>query len=55
MEKWNAYTKDGKITDKILIRGEDLPTGLYHMVCEALVRHVDGSYLLMKRALSKPM
>lgn len=55
MEKWNAYTKEGKITDKILIRGEALPAGLYHMVCEALVRHVDGSYLLMKRASSKAM
>ena len=55
MEKWNAYTRDGKLTDKILIRGEAIPDGYYHMVCEVLVRHVDGDYLCMKRALSKPM
>ena len=55
MEKWNAYTRDGKLTDEILVRDEPIPEGLYHLVCEVLVRHVDGSYLLMKRASSKPV
>lgn len=53
MEKWNAYTKDGMLTDKILVRDEPIPDGLYHLSCEVLVRHKDGSYLCMKRALSK--
>lgn len=43
MEKWNAYTRDGQLTDKILIRGEAIPEGLYFMACGVLVRHVDGS------------
>lgn len=55
VEKWNAYTRDGKLTDKILVRDEPIPDGLYHLVCEVLVRHVDGSYLCMKRASSKPL
>lgn len=55
MEKWNAYTRDGKLTNEILVRDEPIPEGLYHLVCEVLVRHVDGSYLCMKRAMSKPM
>lgn len=55
MEKWNAYTRDGKLTDEILVRDEAIPEGLYHLVCEVLVRHVDGSYLLMKRANTKPV
>lgn len=54
MEKWNAYTKDGRITDTELIRGEPIPKGLYHLVCEVLVRHEDGSYLCMKRSMEKP-
>lgn len=54
MELWNAYTRDGHLTDQLLVRGEPIPDGLYHLVCEALVRHRDGSYLCMKRALSKP-
>ena len=53
MEKWNAYTRDGVLTDKVLIRGEEIPKGLYFMACEVLVRHVDGSYLCMKRSVNK--
>ena len=54
MEKWDAYTRDGIRTEVELIRGEPIPEGLYHLVCEVLVRHVDGSYLCMKRSMSKP-
>lgn len=54
MEKWDAYTKDGRLAHKTLIRGEAIPDGLYHLVCEVLVRHVDGSFLLMKRSMAKP-
>jgi len=53
MEKWNAYTRDGQITDEIIIRGEVIPEGLYFMACGVLVRHVDGSFLCMKRAKVK--
>lgn len=53
MEKWNAYTRDGKLTEQVLIRGEAVPEGLYHLVCEVLVRHADGSYLCTKRASCK--
>ena len=53
MEKWNAYTKDGQLTDKILVRGETIPEGFYFMACEILVRHIDGDYLCMKRSVSK--
>ena len=53
MEKWNAYTRDGQLTDEILIRGEVIPEGLYFIACGVLVRHVDGSFLCMKRAKVK--
>lgn len=53
MEQWDAYRKDGQLAGKTLIRGEQIPNGLYHLVCEVLVRHTDGSYLCMKRAASK--
>ncbi len=53
MEKWNAYTADGTLTDIILIRDEEIPDGLFHVVCEVLVRHTDGSILCMKRAETK--
>lgn len=54
MDLWDAYLDDGSLAGTDLVRGEPIPDGLYHLVCEILVRHVDGSYLLMRRAGSKP-
>lgn len=53
MEIWDLYTADGKKTGHTMVRGEKIPEGSYHLVCEVLVRHGDGAYLLMKRAASK--
>lgn len=50
MEKWDAYDTDFKIVPgRSLLRGEAIPEGLFHLVCDVLVRHTDGSYLLMQR------
>ena len=53
MEIWDAYFKDGTPAGVDLIRGEKVPEGLYHIVCEILVRHTDGDYLLMQRDFEK--
>lgn len=53
MEIWNAYYKDETLANTDLVRGENIPQGLYHLVCEVLVQHVDGDFLLMQRDLSK--
>ena len=50
MELWDAYDKDfRKIQGITLIRGEAIPEGIFHLVCDVIVRHADGSYLLMQR------
>lgn len=50
MEKWNAYTSDLKLVEGVtLIRGEKIPDGIYHLVCDIIVRHTDGDYLIMQR------
>ncbi len=54
MEIWDAYHEDGTPAGVDLIRGEAIPDGLFHMVCEVLVRHSDGTYLLMQRDRRKP-
>lgn len=54
MELWDAYLKDGRLAGCDLVRGEPVPQGLYHIVCSVLVRHTDGTYLLMKRDPAKP-
>lgn len=50
MELWDAYDKDfEKVNGTILVRGEQIPNGLYHLVCDVLVKHTDGTFLLMQR------
>lgn len=53
MELWDAYEADGTLAGFDLIRGEKIPAGYFHMVCEAVIRHVDGDYLLMQRSFEK--
>ena len=38
-----------KLPGVTLHRGEPVPEGMYHLVSEVLVRHTDGSFLLMRR------
>ena len=50
MEIWDAYDeKFNRIDGLTLIRGESIPKGVFHLVCEIIVRHNDGTYLLMQR------
>ncbi len=49
MELWDAYDREERRTGETLVRGKPIPAGRYHMVCEVLVRHTDGDYLLMLR------
>lgn len=52
MELWDAYNSElEKIEGMTLVRGQEneIPAGVYHLVCDILVKHEDGSYLLMKR------
>jgi len=54
MELWDAYDASfTKIEGQTLVRGEAIPPGVYHLVCDILVKHTDGTYLLMKRDARK--
>ena len=53
-EVWDLYYPDGTPAGRTMTRGEKIPAGLLHLVCEVLVRHRDGDYLLMHRCASKP-
>ena len=54
MALWDAYTRNGVKTGGVLVRGQRMWPGIYHLVCEVLVRHIDGSYLCMIRSREKP-
>lgn len=54
IEIWDAYDrKFCKIENVKLVRGEVVPDGMYHLVCEIIVKHNDGTYLLMQRDFAK--
>ncbi len=50
MEIWDAYDKNFiKIPSVELVRGNSIPDGMFHLVCDVIVRHTDGEFLLMQR------
>lgn len=50
MEIWDAYKAELILMENLrLYRGQEIPKGVYHLVCDILVQHGDGTYLLMKR------
>ena len=49
VEIWDAYDNQfHKIENMKLVRGKPIPNGVYHLVCEIIVKHTDGTYLLMQ-------
>jgi len=54
VEIWDAYDRQfNKIENIKLVRGQAIPDGVYHLVCEIIVKHTDGTYLLMQRDFKK--
>ena len=53
MEIWDLYDRDdnrtGETWERIPGNYNKIPDGRYHMVCDILVQHEDGTYLLTKR------
>ena len=53
-ELWDAYDSEfNRIEGATLARGEEIPEGFFHLVCDILVKHADGTYLLMRRDARK--
>lgn len=53
VELWDAYDREGNKLGFDLVRDDPFPDHVYHLVCDVVVQHVDGSFLLMQRALDK--
>lgn len=53
MELWDAYNEAGEKLGFDLVRGQKIPDGVYHLVCEVVVRGTDGDFLLMQRSWEK--
>lgn len=55
MEMWDLYDEHGNRTDETWerSRADEIPEGRYHIVCDVLIRHEDGSFLLTFRDPNK--
>ena len=51
MELWDLYDGQGRKTGETWerARAAEIPEGKYHIVCDILVRHRDGDFLLTLR------
>lgn len=54
MELWDAYNSKIEKLNTTLVRGENIPEGMFHLVSEVILRHEDGGFLAMQRDFSKP-
>ena len=55
MEIWDAYNDKREKIGQYLVRGERIPSGLYHLCVNVLVRHEDGDVLFMRRSSQKEL
>ncbi len=54
MEKWDLYDENFNLVKGAeMTREEAIPKGMFHLCAEILVRHTDGTYLLMQRYIKK--
>lgn len=55
MELWDAYDAMGRKTGGTLVRGQEIPQGLYHLVVHIWYRNGKGELLVQRRALSREL
>ena len=55
MEIWDLYDDQGRKTGETWERSRawEIPEGMYHIVCDILIRHQDGTFLLTLRDPNK--
>ena len=55
MEVWDLYDEQGQKTGETWerSRAREIPEGKYHIVCDILIRHQDGDFLLTLRDPNK--
>ncbi|WP_271396523.1 hypothetical protein [Salinicoccus roseus] len=53
MEKWDAYDSKLNKLNFDLIRGENIPDNVFHLVSEVILINLDRSFLAMKRDYNK--
>ena len=53
MEKWNLYTIDRVITNRVITRGDDIPKNLYQLVVHVCIFNAKNQMLIQQRQTFK--
>ena len=53
MELWDLYDKNRKKTNRVQIRGKQIPDGCYHIVVHVWITNNKGQYLISQRSASR--
>lgn len=53
MELWDAYDREMNLIPGMTLERGPVPKGVYHIVCDIAVKHIDGTYLIMQRDFRK--
>lgn len=54
MELWDLLDKNRNPVGQTMVRGDEIPDGLYHDVVSVWMRNDEGKYLISQRAASRP-
>ncbi len=54
MEIWDLYDEDRKLSGKTMIRGDEVPDNLYHLVVHTWIKDANGDFLIGQRAEDRP-
>ena len=54
-EIWDLYNEHRELTGLDHIRGEQIPSGYYHLVVHVWIRNRKGEYLISQRSADRPM
>ena len=49
-ERWDLYDAQGRRTGRTMLRGEEVPAGLYHLAVHIWPRNSQGEFLVQRRA-----
>ena len=49
-ERWDLYYAQGRRTGRTMLRGEEVPAGLYHLAVHIWPRNSQGEFLVQRRA-----
>ncbi len=50
METWDLYDENKNLSGKTMIRGDEIPDNLYHLVVHVWIKNDKGEYLISQRA-----